>query len=49
MFGHRRYFRALLAGSEEGIASNILSSVAEGSVTSEAPSSVSTIQLYPEP
>ena len=24
MFGHRRYFRELLAGSEEGIASNIL-------------------------
>ena len=26
MFGNRRYFRELLAGSEEGIASNILSS-----------------------
>ena len=26
MFGHRRYFRELLVGSEEGIASNILSS-----------------------
>jgi DNA-binding HxlR family transcriptional regulator len=26
MFGHRRYFRELLLGSEEGIASNILSS-----------------------
>ncbi len=24
MFGNRRYFRELLAGSEEGIASNIL-------------------------
>ena len=26
MFGDRRYFRELLAGSEEGIASNILAS-----------------------
>jgi hypothetical protein len=26
MFGNRRYFRELLIGSEEGIASNILSS-----------------------
>jgi DNA-binding HxlR family transcriptional regulator len=41
MFGHRRYFRELLAGSEEGIASNILSSrlkqlTAAGLLTREA-------------
>ena len=29
MFGNRRYFRELLAGSEEGIASNILAVPAE--------------------
>ncbi len=40
MFGDRRYFRELLAGSEEGIASNILSSrlkqlVADGLLSRE--------------
>lgn len=40
MFGNRRYFRELLAGSEEGIASNILANrlkrlVADGLLTRE--------------
>ena len=41
MFGNRRHFRELLAGSEEGIASNILSArlkrlLADGLVTRAA-------------
>src|SRR3954462_15750023 len=42
MFGNRRYFRELLAGSEEGIASNILADrlkrlVDEGMLSREDP------------